>query len=171
MRSLRPLGGAILLCLLAPATATATAATRRASSVAELTAASARVFRGTCESVEIGAVSLAGARIPVTTYTFRLSEALKGGGGRTVTFRQAGVPGGGAADLGRLAGLPVYAPGHDYLLFLLPEGRLGLTSPAGAAEGAFEIVAGAAVPLGSSAGRPARPWKDLRLDVLREARR
>ncbi len=169
MRTLRLLAGPLLFCLLA--SAPATAATRRASTVAELTSASARVFRGVCESVEVGEVTLAGARVPATTYTFRLSDTLKGRAGRTVTFRQAGVPAGGAADLGRLAGLPVYAPGHDYLLFLLPEGRLGLTSPAGAAEGAFEILAGAAVPLGPSQGRAARPWKDLRAEVLREARR
>ena len=33
----------------------------------------------------------------------------------------------------------MYTPGVEYVLFLLPEGTLGLTSPAGAGDGAFLI--------------------------------
>ena len=107
--------------------------------VSTMTASAARVFRGHCEHVTTEMVDVAGARLPVTTYTFRVAEHLKGKRSTGVTFRQVGRPDGGPRDLGRLAGLPAYAPGTEYVLFLLPPSRAGLTSPAGAAEGAFVV--------------------------------
>jgi len=107
----------------------------------DLSGSAARVFRGVCLSAEVGTVEYAGARIAATTYTFEIREYLKGGGGKTVTFRQVGTPGGGPRDLGRAAGLPVYTPGLEYVIFLLPESKARLTSPAGASRGAF-LVAG-----------------------------
>jgi hypothetical protein len=59
-------------------------------------------------------------------------------------FRQVGTPDGGPRDLGRLVGLPIYATGTEYVLFLLPESAARVTSPAGAGDGAF-IVSGDAV--------------------------
>jgi hypothetical protein len=141
-----------LACLLI-ATA-ATGATRPRATVADFTSSAALVFRGTCEKVEPGTVEVAGARLAVTIYTFRVTERLKGHAGGTITFRQIGSPSGGASDLGRLAGLPSYLPGQDYLLFLLPESRAGLTSPAGAAQGAFAIAGDRAVPLRAIPGDP-----------------
>jgi len=108
-------------------------------SLAGLTGSSAHVFRGVCRSAEVGTADVAGARIAVTTYTFEIREHLKGGGGRTLTFRQVGTPSGGGADLGRAAGLPVYSPGLEYMIFLLPESRARLTSPAGASQGALLV--------------------------------
>jgi hypothetical protein len=102
-----------------------------------LTTSAGRIFRGVCLSAEVGIVEYAGARIPATTYTFEIREHLKGGGGPTVTFRQVGTPTAGAGDLGRAAGLPVYEPGLEYVIFLLPESRARLTSPAGASRGAL----------------------------------
>ena len=107
--------------------------------LAGLTGSAARVFRGVCLSAEVGMADYAGARIPATTYTFEVREYLKGGGGKTVTFRQVGTPNGGARDLGRAAGLPVYAPGLEYVIFLLPESKARLTSPAGASRGALLV--------------------------------
>jgi hypothetical protein len=107
----------------------------------DLSSSAARVFRGVCLSSEVGATEFAGARIATTTYTFEVREYLKGGGGKTVTFRQVGTPSGGPRDLGRAAGLPVYTPGLEYVIFLLPESKARLTSPAGASRGAF-LVAG-----------------------------
>jgi hypothetical protein len=110
------------------------------ASVAAMTTSAARVFRGHCASAATETVEIAGARLRVTTYTFRVDEHLKGAKRGTVTFRQVGAPDGGPRDLGRLAGLPAYLPGTEYVLFLLPAGRAGLTSPAGAAEGAAQHV-------------------------------
>jgi len=105
----------------------------------DLTGSAARVFRGVCLSAEVGIADYAGARIAATTYTFEVREYLKGGGGKTVTFRQVGTPNGGPADLGRAGGLPVYTPGLEYVIFLLPESKARLTSPAGASRGAFLV--------------------------------
>ncbi len=77
-------------------------------------------------------MKLAGAELASTTYTFDVSDALKGAGTGQLVFRQIGTRVGGPRDLGARVGLPVYTPGVEYVLFLLPEGTLGLTSPAGA---------------------------------------
>ncbi len=107
--------------------------------LAGLTGSAARIFRGSCRSAEAGTAEYAGARIAATTYTFEVRDSLKGAGGRTVTFRQVGTPSGGARDLGQAAGLPVYAPGLEYVIFLLPESQARLTSPAGASRGALLV--------------------------------
>jgi hypothetical protein len=114
------------------------------ATVAELTASAARVFRGHCVAATVGKAEVAGTQLTVTTYTFRVSDHLKGGGADIISFRQVGTPAGSPRDLGRLAGLPVYVPGIEYVLFLLPESHLGLTSPAGAGQGIF-VVHGAQV--------------------------
>jgi hypothetical protein len=112
------------------------------TTLGDLTASAARIFWGQCLAARAETLQVADARIPVTTYTFRVSEYLKGVGPNTITFRQVGTQEGGPRDLGRLAGLPVYVPGTEYVLFLLPESSAGLTSPAGAGQGAFVVSGG-----------------------------
>lgn len=147
-------------------------ATRRHSTLDDLATSASRIFRGICETVDTGSVVVAGARLPMTTYTFRVSERLKGSGGARLTFHQIGAPGGGPSDLGTLAGLPVYSVGHEYLLFLLPESRAGLTSPAGAAQGAFEILDEKARSLRDVPGDPhLDSYKNLRHEILRRVSR
>jgi hypothetical protein len=127
--------------------------------LAGLAGSAGRIFRGVCLNAEAGTVEVAGARIAATTYTFEVREYLKGGGGPKVTFRQVGTPGGGPGDLGRAAGLPVYSPGLEYVIFLLPESKARLTSPAGASRGALlvkreeVIVPGGLAGLSSTAPR------------------
>lgn len=104
-----------------------------------LVGSAGRIFRGRCTGVQSGTVEVAGARLPATTYTFEVTDQLKGAAAATITFRQVGLPDGGARDLGRLARLPVYSTGVEYVLFLLPDSAAGLTSPAGAAQGAFLV--------------------------------
>lgn len=128
--------------------------------LAGLTASAGRIFRGVCLSAEVGTVEYAGARIAATTYTFDVRESLKGGGDRTVTFRQVGTPGGGARDLGRAAGLPVYAPGGEYVIFLLPESKARLTSPAGASRGALRVSGEHVVVPPDLAGLAPTPLRD-----------
>jgi hypothetical protein len=117
------------------------------SAVAALARDAERVFRGRCLAAREVAVAVGGAVIPATGYTFAVLDPLQGDLGERVTFRQVGSPAGGADDLGELAGLPRYEPGSEYVLFLLPESAAGLTSPAGAAEGAFSLAGEEAVQL------------------------
>jgi hypothetical protein len=132
------------ICLALTSAATAPAAMISSTSLDGLVGSAGRIFRGRCTGVESGTVDVAGGRLPATTYTFEVTEQLKGAAATTITFRQVGVPGGGARDLGRLARLPVYSTGVEYVLFLLPDSSAGLTSPAGAAQGAF-VVSGESV--------------------------
>jgi hypothetical protein len=165
----RTIGGAATLLLLGVA-ATATARTNVAPSIATMTRSAARVFRGHCVEAAPETVVLGGARFTVTRYTFRVGEHLKGRGGSTVTFRQLGLPGGGPRDLAVLVGLPRYAPGAEYVLFLLPESGAGLTSPAGATAGAFVVRDGSVVQVGDPSASQAT-YESLRRQVLDEARR
>jgi hypothetical protein len=105
----------------------------------ELTNGAARVFRGRCVGAEIGTADFAGKPIVATTYVFQVSEYLKGSGPGTLRVRQAGSPRRQGSDLGRIAGLPVYVPGNEYVVFLRPESRAGLTSPSGKGRGVFIV--------------------------------
>src|SRR6266540_2384677 len=108
---------AVVMTVAVAASSEAPATTAPPVTLSGITASSGRIFRGVCQSAEVGAADVAGARIAATTYTFEVREYLKGGGGHTVTFRQVGTPQGGTGDLGRLAGLPVFAPGLEYVVF------------------------------------------------------
>jgi hypothetical protein len=109
-----------------------------------------RVVRGRCVAAAPVVVAVGGARIAATEYTFAVSETLKGPAGTTLRFRQVGRPEGGRGDLGELVGLPVYSPGTEYVLFLLPESRSLLTSPVSAAGGAFFVRGDSLVASGIS---------------------
>jgi len=130
-----------------------------------------RIFRGSCLEAQDETLELAGGRIAVTRYTFTASEHLKGEASTsTVTFLQVGSTSGGALDLGRLAGLPVYRPGVEYVLFLLPESSAGLTSPSGAGEGAFVITGGSLQVIPGGHGLrllPMAPETDSSLGAVR----
>lgn len=105
--------------------------------LAELTAGAGKIVRGRCVARRVEEQHVGGLPVRVTVYRFEVREYLKGHGAAVFDFRQVGTPEGGPADLGRLVGLPVYVPGDEYVLFLLRESTAGLTSPAGAGEGAF----------------------------------
>jgi len=191
MRDARLLLTTALLTALAVCGAPEAAARMAAPpTLAEMTKSAARVFRGHCTAVKTGVATIAGARLPVTTYRFRVREHLKGRRRATVTFRQVGRPDGGPRDLGRLAGLPVYAAGSEYVLFLLPVSTAGMTSPAGAGDGAFVVSGdmvravhagprtsgpGGLAPQALRAAGPsttdAMSYADLRRAVLAEVRR
>jgi hypothetical protein len=97
----------------------------------EMVAYSQRIFRGVCTAAE-PAGSVAG--LPVTLYTFRILERIKGADGeRTVSFRQLG---GEANSLQ----IPAYRVDEEYVLFLYPESEMGLTSPVGLLQGAFQVT-------------------------------
>ncbi len=138
-------------------------------STAELTRSALRVFRGRCVDARPGTVDFKGRPLAATAYTFEVSEYLKGDGPKRLTFRQAGTPERGVSDLGRIAGLTVFAPGTEYLVFLRPESKAGLTSAAGRGRGVF-LVSGESVQAVDVDGRtPAPGAETIAYDALRRA--
>lgn len=141
--------------------------------------AAGRIVHGRCLAAEPLLVEVAGARVAATRYTFAVDETFKGEPAATLVFHQVGTPEGGARDLGRLVGLPVYRPGAEYLLFLLQPGRSGLTSPAGAGEAAYAVEGRALRPLAAghfltarglarrAAASAGRPQEVTTLEALR----
>lgn len=129
----------ILLQLCLTTTLLGTEVTSR--NVEALTGLSTRLFHGRCIAVkEIFQPNA----ISYTEYTFEILNSVKGLAKEQITFRQFGLihpvklPD-GTIFLGRITGMPVYEKGKEYLLFLLPDSRLGLTSTAGLFQGSFKI--------------------------------
>jgi hypothetical protein len=138
-------------------------------STVELTRSAARVFRGRCVAAQPVTVDFRGRPLAATAYTFEVSEYLKGDGPKALTFRQAGTPERGVSDLGRIAGLTVFAPGTEYLVFLRPESKAGLTSAAGRGRGVF-LVSGETVRPADVDGRtPAPGAETIAYAALRRA--
>ena len=130
--------------------------------LAGFTAASAHIVRARCVEAVAVVVEVAGARLAATAYQFEVIDTLKGTSGKRLVFRQVGTASAGPRDLGRIAGLPVYSPGVEYLLFLLPESAAGLTSPAGAGQGAFEVAGDVVTPLVAGAAQLTSTTPQLR---------
>jgi len=108
-----------------------------------------RIFVGTCLSVRQGLISVGGGTLPMTMYTFEVSEPLKGLPPGQVTFKQVGLssaqvhvlpeaaPGRTFQSPLHILGMPEYRPGDEVLLFLTAESSAGLTAPVGLFQGAF----------------------------------
>jgi len=138
-------------------------------SVVELTRSAGRIFRGRCVDARPGTVDFRGRPLAATAYTFDVSEYLKGDGGRMLTFRQAGTPARDVTDLGRVAGLVVFAPGVEYVVFLRPVSQAGLTSAAGRGRGVL-LVSGETVQVSDADGRtPAPGAETIAYEALRRA--
>jgi hypothetical protein len=138
-------------------------------SVAELTGSAARIFRGRCVAARPVTADLKGRPLAATAYTFEVSEYLKGDGPRRLTFRQAGTPERGTSDLGRIAGLTVFAPGNEYVVFLRPESKAGLIAAAGRGRGVL-LVSGETVQVVDVDGRTPEPGAEkIAYEALRRA--
>ena len=74
----------------------------------------------------------------VTVIEFDVVKALKGELGATHTLKQYGGTGEGTSH--RIAGMPIYSPGEDVILFLYGESQYGLASPVGFSQGKFTFV-------------------------------
>ena len=95
----------------------------------EITAAADRIFAGICINVE-EIEDDPESKLPVFKYTFKITEAIKGIGGKEkITFKQWKPTAKGAA----------YDVEKKYILFLFPDSERGLTSPVGFLQGQFEI--------------------------------
>lgn len=112
--------------------------------VTQMAGGAEKIFVGTCTAVE---ESVNEYGLSVLTVTFAVQEPLKGTLGSTVTFRQLNPvqpppsqPGVGGLRLDIASfGLPSYTPGEATILFLAKDGRLGLTSPLGLAQGKMPV--------------------------------
>lgn len=109
-----------------------------------LTELSQRAFVGRCLSVQEH-FEPGGEMPPHTEYTFEILETLKGEVEGTLTIRQYGLRGPGqvsetVAFVGNIPEMPVYEEDETYVLFLIGDSRLGLTSPVGLYQGAFEVT-------------------------------
>lgn len=113
--------------------------------VEEMARRADKIFVGTCLKVE-REVNAQG--IPVLTVTFAVSEGLKGAVGNTVTFQQLDPTPQQPANprvrsmwsAAALAGVPMYSPGEEALLFLARAGKLGLTAPIGLFQGKLPVT-------------------------------
>jgi len=124
----------LALTLLAASPAFATKVVHQ--NVVDMSRLAGTVFVGTCVDAVQEAAPLGTASVPCTRYEFDVLDPVKGVQGSRVTLRQLGTTSGP----GHVVGMPVYRPGETYLLFLLPESAVGLTSPVGLHQGAFLVV-------------------------------
>jgi hypothetical protein len=104
----------------------------RPVNLVEMVGMADRIFFGRCLEAREGTDEATG--LPVTVFRFHVLEALKGvEAGEIVEFRQVSS----TSQRLRIPGLPTYRKGQSLLMFLGPDSRLGLTSPAGLAQGLF----------------------------------
>src|SRR5213594_639366 len=138
-------------------------------STTELTRSAARIFRARCVSARPVTVDFKGRPLVATAYAFQVTEYLKGEGPRTLTFQQAGTPERDVTDLGRIAGLTVFSPGNEYVVFLRPDSKAGLTSAAGRGRGVL-LLSGETVQVVDLDGRTPVPGAErIAYDALRRA--
>ena len=122
----------LLLCSLqAAATSVLPVSLQRMAAKAET------IFHGTATSNEVRLDQASGR---VATYTsFKVIEAIKGNPGATHTIKQIGgqLPGSNVRLV--IHGVPRFAVGKEYVIFLPKASSLGFASPIGLSQGKFDI--------------------------------
>lgn len=114
-------------------TAAVQATSVRPMNLLEMVEVADRVFWGKCLTNETKTDATTG--ISFVEYRFRVLRGLKGvKDGELLTFRQIYDMGQGRSPI---SGIPHYQKGHELLLFLHGDSKLGLTSPVGLAQGMF----------------------------------
>jgi hypothetical protein len=118
----------------------ALATTVRVANLQDLVEQAERIFVGRCVAAEHGWIKT----IPYSAYTFQVLDPVKGVSSERVTIKQFGVTqplpiGNGKALVTRIPGMPRYQPDQAYLLFVVRESAIGLSSPAGLDQGAFLV--------------------------------
>lgn len=121
----------------------------------ELIDQSTVAFEGTCTDNRT-------ERDPVTNFvvtytTFAVSDVLKGAAGAAYTIKQIGSSLPGEAVPFRIQGVPRFAVGESYVVFLAGVSDAGFSSPIGLSQGRF-TVSGAA---GTRKVRNGRDFKDM----------
>lgn len=114
----------------------------RVMNLADLVENSQRIFSAVCQSVSSGFDE---NNLPYTRYSFRVTDGIHGvANQQVVVIKQFGLAepiqlDNGVTQLSRIAGMPRYLPGQEYLLFLNQDSRLGFSSPIGLIQGAFRV--------------------------------
>lgn len=120
----------------------------------DLSDKSTRIFHGTCIAKESIVVKDRSGKvdIPAMRYTFRVTEALKGGEGGTFTVTQLDRFQDGRRFLitPELLNLPHYDIGGEYVLFMGRESYHTLSSPMGMPQGVFVVQQGKARNMAST---------------------
>ena len=97
----------------------------------------ATAFEGTCTGNRVERDPA--TQLVVTYTTFQVTDVLKGSVAGTYTIKQVG---GTMPDTGlqyRVSGVPTFAPGQDYVVFLAGVSSAGFSSPIGLSQGRFSI--------------------------------
>ena len=103
--------------------------------LADMAERAGQIFVGRCarRTVTVDAET----RLPVTLYTFTVTDPIKGVSKGPVTFRVPGTP-----DHPFLDGMAVFEAGEEDLLILYPESQAGFSSAIGLDQGRFRIEMG-----------------------------
>ncbi len=108
----------------------------------DLVGNSQRIFSAVCQNVSSGFDE---NNLPYTSYSFLVTDSIHGvANQQVVVIKQFGLAepiqlNNGVTQLSRIAGMPRYVAGQEYLLFLTRESRLGFSSPIGLLQGAFRV--------------------------------
>ena len=113
----------------------AEAARVRSLGLADMTTRAGRIFVGRCTARVVADDAKTG--LPVTTYTFIVTEPIKGVHRGPVSFRLPGTP-----DRPLIPGLSVFEIGEEALLLLYPESEAGFSSAMGLDQGRFRLRRG-----------------------------
>jgi hypothetical protein len=123
---------AVTLAFAAPAAATMSLQRLPLETV---TSEAGRIVHGKVTDVRSGTDE---SGTPATWVTFDVTRTLKGERAARVTVKQFGRADGA---IGRIPGVPLYAPGEEVIVFLRPEGARGFTSPVGFEDGVYRVTA------------------------------
>lgn len=121
------------LLLLLPFLLLPAQANTRSINLAEMTSHAGRIVHGRIVEVREGAHPQHEG-IAVTFVRVQVTEMIKGGAAREVSFMQYGN-----SVTQYIAHMPKYSVGEEIVLFLYPESKLGLTSPVGQGQGKFVV--------------------------------
>lgn len=117
------------------------ATTVKVANLQDLIDQSDRIFVGKCLTME----STTAEQAPLTRYTFQVIDPIKGVQDGTITIRQLGLQtpvqlDGGKQRIVHIPGMPRFEPGREFLLFMVKESPIGLSSPVGLGQGAFRVL-------------------------------
>ena len=155
-----PLGRLIFTLMLAfAAIGRAEATTVLPLSLDDIVATAAVAFEGTC--IENRTENDAATNLVVTYTTFAVHDVIKGTPGSTYTIKQVGgeLPDKDVAF--KVRGVPSFAVGADYVVFLPPRSSAGFSSPVGLAQGRFSVHQ---APDGAKAAN-GRDFREMTADI------
>jgi hypothetical protein len=95
-------------------------------------------FQGTVTSTKTGRDPQSGLLVTMTT--FRVDDVLKGEVPASYTIKQIGGEDAAAGLKFKVQGVPTYAVGQSYVLFMHGVSKQGFSSPVGLSQGRFQVL-------------------------------